>query len=63
MAKSNSVMVKVLGEGRKVTSVPRLSSALADDLQRRHGVAVAELHVMFFAVAPDAQVEPFATAR
>ena len=46
-------------DGRNVTSVPRLPVRVADDLQRRLGIAVAEAHVMLFAVAPDAQVEPF----
>ena len=32
----------------------------ADDLQRGLGVAVAEAHVMLFAIAPDGQIEPFA---
>ena len=36
VAKSNSVLVKVSVEGRNVTSVPRSSRRLADDLQRRH---------------------------
>ena len=34
VAKSNSVMVKVCGLGRKVTSVPRLSCGSADDGER-----------------------------
>src|SRR5258708_35018398 len=33
---------------------------LADDLERRFGVTVAEAHEMLFTVAPDGQVEPFA---
>ena len=32
----------------------------ADDLQRRLGVAVAEAHVMLFAVAPDGEIEELA---
>ena len=41
-----------------VTSVPRLPSASPIDLQRRHRDAVAELHEVLFAVAPDGQLEP-----
>src|SRR5437773_11869853 len=33
--------------------------ALADDLQGRFGIAVAEAHEMLLAVAPDGEVEPF----
>ena len=58
VAKSNSVMVKVCGDGRNVTSVPRLSLGLADHRQRRLRVAVAESHGVLLAVAPDAQLEP-----
>ena len=32
---------------------------LAHHFQRRHRIAVAEAHVIFLAVAPDAQIEPF----
>ncbi len=32
---------------------------VADDDERRFRLAIAEAHVMLFAVAPDAQVEPF----
>ena len=32
---------------------------LADDLERGHRITVGEAHVMFFAVAPDGEVEPF----
>ena len=35
-----------------------LAAAVADDLQRRHRDAVGELHEMFFAVAPDGELEP-----
>ena len=37
--------------------MPRRPSAAADDGERRHRVAVAELHEMLVAVAPDAQLE------
>src|SRR5262245_56321287 len=33
---------------------------LADNLKRSFGIAVTEAHVMFFAIAPDGEVEPFA---
>ncbi len=36
-----------------------LDGRVAHDLERRHRVAVAELHVMFLALAPDAQVQEF----
>ena len=45
---------------------PRALLALgrrADDLERRFGIAVAEAHEMLLAVAPDGEIEPFATAR
>ena len=63
VAKSNSVLVKVPVEGRKVTSVPFLPFASPTTFSGATGIAVAELHVMFLAVAPDAQVEEFATAH
>ena len=47
--------MKVSVEGRKVTSVPRRPSRVADDRERRDRVAVAELHGVLLAVAPDAQ--------
>ena len=58
VAKSNSIMVKVFGDGRNVTSVPRLSLGVADDRERRDRVAVAELHEVLLAVAPDRELEP-----
>ena len=58
VAKSNSTMVKVFGEGRKVTSRAALALGVADGLERRHRDAVAELHEMLFAVAPDGELEP-----
>ena len=59
VAKSNSVMVKVLGEGRNVTSVPCLSFGVA--FRPSSGAdrdAVAKLHEVFLAVAPDRELEP-----
>ena len=58
VAKSNSTMVKVFGEGKNVTSVPRLPPLSPIDLQRRDRDAVGELHEVFFAVAPDFELEP-----
>src|SRR4249919_1571060 len=37
-----------------------LALGLAHDLERRLGIAMAEAHEMFFAIAPDGEVEPFA---
>ena len=51
-------MVKVFGDGRNVTSVPRLPSASPTDRERRDGVAVAEFHEVLLAVAPDRELEP-----
>src|SRR5438874_991855 len=34
--------------------------ALADELERRFGVAVAEAHEMLLAIPPDGELEPFA---
>ena len=58
VAKSNSVMVKVFGDGRNVTSVPRLSWAAPTTASGATGVAVAELHEVLLAVAPDRELEP-----
>ncbi len=69
VVKSNSVLVKVFGLGRKVISVPVavLPSAQRPrrpDLgERRLGDAVVEAHEPFRAVAEDAQVEARRTAR
>ena len=45
--------------GLKITSVPSGSVDGADDMQRRHGVAVAEADEMLLPVAPDAHFHPF----
>ena len=45
-------------EGDARTLLPGLGDA--DDLQRQHGVAMGEAHIMLLAVAPDRQVQPFA---
>ena len=59
VAKSNSVIVKVSVDGRKVTSRAALAlRRVADDRQRRRRIAVAEAHEVLLAVAPDAQLEP-----
>ncbi len=58
VAKSNSTMVKVFGDGRNVTSVPRLPPASPTTRERRDRVAVGELHEVLFAVAPDRELEP-----
>ena len=57
VAKSNSVLVKVSVEGRKVTSVPRRARRIADHLQRRIGLAMGEAHEMLLAIAEDGQLE------
>ena len=44
-------------EARKCTSVPR-RSVVPVDAQRRHRDAVAELHLVHLAVAPDASAQP-----
>ncbi|GAA3255635.1 hypothetical protein GCM10020258_14210 [Sphingomonas yabuuchiae] len=44
-------------EGHASALLPRLG--LADDLERRDGVAMGEAHVMLLAVAPDGQVQEF----
>ncbi len=36
---------------------PLLAACGSDDLQRSNGIAMRELHIMFFIVAPDCQVE------
>ena len=58
VAKSNSVMVKVCFDGRNVTSVPRWSWAAPTTASGATALAVAELHEMLLAVAPDRQLEP-----
>ena len=60
VAKSNSSIEKVLGEGRKVTSVPRFiqPSSIGAGPTTASGathVAIGEFDHMFLAVAPDAQ--------
>ena len=52
-----------VGAGQEGDPGALLLVGLADDLQRRFGVAVAEAHEMLLAVAPDGEVEPFARAR
>ena len=52
--------------GARQEGDPRALLALrrrADDLERRFGIAVAEAHEMLLAVAPDGEIEPFATAH
>ena len=50
-------MVNVCDEGVKVTSVPRRPLAVSDDDERRNRIAMAKLHGVLLAVAPDAQLE------
>ena len=57
VAKSNSVLVKVCGRGQEGHFGAAHVRRIGHDLQRRLGFAVAEAHVVFLAVAPDAQVE------
>ena len=58
VAKSNSIMVKVFGRRQEGHLGAALAVGVADDRQRRHRVAVAELHDVLLAVAPDRQLEP-----
>ena len=61
VAQSNSVIVKVAARGIAGTS-PRcrgFAAGVADDRERRLGVAVGELHEVFLGhVAPDCELEP-----
>ena len=58
VAKSNSTMVKVFGEGKNVTSVPRLPPLSPTTFSGATATPSRELHEMFFAVAPDGELEP-----
>ena len=58
VAKSNSVLVKISVEGKKVTSVPCWpAGGVAHDLEVILRLAAAEAQEMLLAVAPDVQVE------
>ena len=58
VAKSNSVMVKVLLRRQERHLGAALVVGGADDGERRDRLAVAEFHEMLFAVAPDRELEP-----
>ena len=47
------------GAGEEGDARPLLAVGRADNLERRLGIAVAEAHIMLFAVAPDVEIEPF----
>ena len=51
-------VVKRLGARQKRNFGAALAVCVADDLERRHGIAVAELDEVFLALAPDAALEP-----